>query len=265
MPVPPLAVFLFAHQDDEFGCFAAIEAARADGLRPVCLYLTDGGGGRASPQARCDESRRVLLSLGVAAEDIHFPGISERLPDGGLAGHLPAAFAAVQQCLLACQAPVARLLIHAWEGGHQDHDAAHLLGLAVAHSLDLLPRTRQFALYHGAGLRHGLFRVLAPLAANGPCDRTHLPWASRLRYLRLCCGYPSQWKSWLGLLPFVGLHMLVQGTQDLQPVSLERIQDRPHPGPLLYEERGAARWAELVAAVTPFAATHLGTAPTPAV
>ena len=55
----------------------------------------------------------------------------------------------------------------AWEGGHQDHDAGHLLGLSLA-----APglRLRQFPLYQGAGLPGPFFRVMAPLPGNGPSN-----------------------------------------------------------------------------------------------
>jgi LmbE family N-acetylglucosaminyl deacetylase len=36
------ALFLFAHQDDEFGVYQRILECRRRGLRVVCAYLTDG-------------------------------------------------------------------------------------------------------------------------------------------------------------------------------------------------------------------------------
>ncbi|HAK90971.1 MAG TPA: PIG-L family deacetylase, partial [Massilia timonae] len=42
MPIEPVALFLFAHQDDEFGVFERIATLRRQGVRVACAYLTDG-------------------------------------------------------------------------------------------------------------------------------------------------------------------------------------------------------------------------------
>ena len=90
-----------------------------------------------------------------------------------------------------------------------------------------------------------LFRVLAPLAANGPVESFAIPLSRRLAYLRLCLRYPSQWKTWVGLFPFVLLHYAIDGRQALQPVRLDRIDERPHAGTLYYEARNFCRWERM--------------------
>jgi hypothetical protein len=52
--------------------------------------------------------------------------------------------------------------------------------------------------------------------------------------------------TWLGLFPFVAFHYLVNGKQQLQPVSLERISCRPHEDALYYEKRGFFTWEKMV-------------------
>jgi LmbE family N-acetylglucosaminyl deacetylase len=244
---------LFAHQDDEFGVFAALEQAVSVGSRPVCLYLTDGAS-TVPAQRRDAESRAVLRQLGVAEADMHFIGSRLSFADGRLYEHCEQALDAARQEMAAYPAPT-RVYLHAWEGGHQDHDAAHVISLALAQhwpQADL----RQFALYHGARLPGSLFRVLAPLAENGPVQRQPVPWPARRRHLRLCASYPSQRKTWIALFPFVLWHMLRGGAQQTQAVNLRCITQRPHAGPLLYESRGAASWQTLKAALTPFITNH---------
>lgn len=46
--------------------------------------------------------------------------------------------------------PGSSLLIPAWEGGHQDHDAAHLIGRRLADRTGA--RAWQFPLYTGSAL-----------------------------------------------------------------------------------------------------------------
>ncbi|MGA8533109.1 MAG: hypothetical protein WB615_03245, partial [Candidatus Tumulicola sp.] len=58
------ALFLFAHQDDEYAAIPWIREEIAGGTAVTCLYLTSGGS-RADPAVRDAESRRVLRSQGV--------------------------------------------------------------------------------------------------------------------------------------------------------------------------------------------------------
>jgi len=134
------------------------------------------------------------------------------------------------------------IYIPAWEGGHHDHDALHALATHLLRSGGVRTTCWQFSLYNAWRRRAPLFRVLSPLADNGPAQCETIPWGARLRYLRLCLGYPSQARSWLGLLPFVLVHYLLRGTQCLQPVDVARSLERPHAGTLYYEARGFHTW-----------------------
>jgi hypothetical protein len=240
--VAPVALFLFAHQDDEFGVFHVIEACRRRGQRVVCAYLTRGSD--STGPRRNVESTRVLASLGVSPEDIVFAGDHLGIDDGALYTTLDRADAWIGQWFSSFET-IGAIYILAWEGGHHDHDALHALTAQVADRLGLLPRLRQFALYNGYRCPGLLFRVLAPLAANGPVESFAIPLSRRLAYLRLCLSYPSQWKTWIGLFPFVLLHYVMHGRQTLQPVCLDRIEERPHAGTLYYEARNFCRWERM--------------------
>lgn len=238
----PAALFLFAHQDDEFGVFHAIEQCVRRGLRVRCAYLTHGANGSAA--RRNAESLAVLAQLGVAPADVRFAGDELGIRDATLPRHLHAAGQWLADWLV--QAGPAQLIIGpAWEGGHHDHDALHFLVTQVAARAGLLTRVRQHALYHAHRCPAPWFRVLSPLEANGAIERERLSWRARLRYLRLCMGYPSQWRTWVGLLPFVLARYALRGQQELQAVTLARQAERPHPGPLYYERRGFYRWEQL--------------------
>jgi hypothetical protein len=47
------------------------------------------------------------------------------------------------------------------------------------------------------------------------------------------------------LFPFVLLHYVIHGRQTLQPVRLDRIDERPHAGTLYYEARNFCRWERM--------------------
>lgn len=240
----PAALFLFAHQDDEYGVFHRIEQCVRKGLRVHCAYLTDGATPAATAERRNRESLAVLQRLGVREADITFAGGEMGIPDAGLAERLPDALGWIRGWM-AQFAQIDSIHVIAWEGGHHDHDALHALTLIAAKEAGMLGKVRQFPLYNAYGCWHPFFNALTPLAANGPVQSERIPFAARLRYLRLCLSYPSQRTTWIGLFPFILLRYLVRGTQDLQQVSLARLREQPYPGPLYYERRGFYTWDEL--------------------
>jgi LmbE family N-acetylglucosaminyl deacetylase len=240
----PAALFLFAHQDDEFGVFQRIVDCRRQGLRVACAYLTDGATARAGAAQRNRESRTVLAALGVDGGDIAFAGEQLGIGDARLPLHLDTAARWLEDWLDRFPS-IDSLHVTAWEGGHHDHDALHALAVTIGARRGLLARSWQYPLYQAAGLPGPWFRVLAPLAANGPASTWTIPWAARLAYLRHCLSYRSQRATWIGLFPFVLLHYLRSGTQALQPVDPARLAQRPHPGPLYYEKRGLFSWQDM--------------------
>jgi len=240
----PAALFLLAHQDDEFGVFQAISDEVTLGRQVCCAYLTREPVRRGGMRHRNEESLAVLKQLGVAAADVYFAGDLLAMDDGCLPAHVRTAADWIRDWLLASQ-ELAAVYVPAWEGGHPDHDALHAITASVALNLELLGRVRQFPLYNGYRCHGAWFRVLLPLPMNGATEERPIAWRSRLRFLVHCLSYPSQAKTWFGLFPFVFLHYLFFGTQSLQRVSLERLGQRPHDGALYYERRQFCTWEQM--------------------
>ena len=232
------AIFLFAHPDDEFAVYPLLAMYCAAGRRVTCIYLTDGGWGGQDRIRRQAESRHVLAALGV--NDVRFTGDAWAIPDGALHEHL----ARVVPMLIdemVWHSDI-DLYVPAWEGGHQDHDATHLVGISLSqHSGSCL---HQFSLYHGAGLPGPLFRVLAPLSENGRIEPVPAGILERARSVARCLTYRSQWRSFIGLLPFYVLRMFSRCPFSIQPVDLARTSGPPHSGKLLYERRGGPTWED---------------------
>ena len=246
-------LFLFAHQDDEYGVYAKIHEHCRCGDAVYCAYLTDGG---SQTLRRSQESRAVLGSLGVAPSRVLFPGREHSWRDGRLHD-------SYAECchwlanMLAKLAPVGDVYVPAWEGGHQDHDTVHAAAATAVHHEGTHSRLWQFPLYNGHRTRWPLFRTMVPLSGNGPILRTPIQPALRLRYTSLCLSYTSQRNTWLGLFLPVALQYIVAGTQQLQAVPHLRL-DRPHRGKLLYEQRGFCTWGALKSALqaNPFEVHH---------
>lgn len=241
------AIFLFPHPDDEFAVSALIRDKTQTGQRVLCIYLTDGGFGGQSAQRREFETLKALELAGVAAGDALFLGRELQIPDGRLHLHLERVFTALLGLMPACS----DLFCPAWEGGHQDHDAAHLIALAMQQASGI-EQVFQFSLYHGAGLPGPLFRVMDPLPENGPTQDRLTSLRERLWHLRFCLSYPSQWKTWLGIFPFVALHMLLDGRFRIQGIDARRIIDPPHAGALLYHRRKFLNQQDFRDDVAPF-------------
>lgn len=250
------ALFIFPHADDEFAVSALIRDCTQSSTRVVCAYMTDGAFGGQSTERRERETVSALDGLCVAEHDILFLGKRHRIPDGSLHLNLERALDVLTIVAESFEGPV-RLFCPAWEGGHQDHDAAHVLALALAARLGPGTGVWQFPLYNGAGLPGPFFRVMSPLPENGPTRDRACSAGERLLQVRFCLNYPSQWKTWVGLLPFVVWHMVWDGRFYLQCADARRVREPPHRGRPLYARRGFLSESSFRSAIAPFVETHI--------
>jgi len=239
-----VALFLFAHQDDEFGVFQQIVEEVQAGCHVCCAYLTSGSHSVRLTERRNFESLTVLSQLGVSTQDVLFAGEALSIADTTLPEHMELASNWIQNWL-SRYSRIQSVYVPAWEGGHHDHDALHAITVLIAKKMDITRLVWQFPLYNGYRCHGQWFRVLLPLQNNGAMQTKQILWKNRVRFLRLCLGYPSQMKTWLGLFPFVLMHYLRRGTQTVQPVCCERIYHRPHSGPLYYERRSFFTWEKM--------------------
>jgi LmbE family N-acetylglucosaminyl deacetylase len=198
MRTEPALIALLPHPDDEFAILPLLARAHAEGRATHLVWLTDGAFGGVDPEVRRQESLRALRSVGVQPHTLVFVGIDGGIPDGRLHLSMAEAHTATIAALDAVDGP-AELLLPAWEGGHQDHDAAHALGRAVARSRGF--HALQYPLYQGEGLRGPVFRALAPLRASTVVRALPVGWTDIGRLVRACLHYRSQWRSFVGLLP----------------------------------------------------------------
>jgi LmbE family N-acetylglucosaminyl deacetylase len=226
-------LFVMAHQDDEIAFASRIRLCVARRDRVTCLCLTDGASTIAAP-IRDAETRRVLARLGV--DDYRVAAPHERVADGTLPDHLDAALRFVD----AQPDEFDEVVTLAWEGGHQDHDAAYLIAAVFARRRGL--RCLEVPLYNGFGARGPLFRVNHPVG-DGWSERR----LTRREYFAnvfLARFYGSQRKTWLGLAPLL---LLGRARELTREADLRRAAAPPHPPPLLYERRFRypyARFAE---------------------
>ena len=231
------ALFVFAHQDDEVAAAARITHLLRAGATITCVYLTNGEGRGAACAVRDEESRRALAHLGVDLARVHFVGSEERIPDGALVEHLDRALALLESRVTE---PVDEVWCLAWEGGHQDHDASHLVAVAFAARRGLLERTFEMPLYRVHRLF--TFQTLAPLRVGRGWVGRHIGVLEAMRFLALCRFYRSQLRSWFGLLPTAVVRLLVAPREWTRVVDVTRFDTKPHEGAMLYETRFGVPW-----------------------
>jgi LmbE family N-acetylglucosaminyl deacetylase len=235
---PKKILFLLAHQDDEVFVVPRISYELSRGARPLFIYLTSGVAEDPSENERDNESRACLTRLGVEDEQIIFLGTESRIPDGCLVNHL-------EQCFLSLVEKTRdytfdEIYTPSWEGGHQDHDAAFLLGLALARRLNLEDSVWQFYLYNGFRTRGRFFRVSCPLPVACRRRQRKLNLFEGILTLKSIFAFKSQRKTWLGLLPQILIHVLFFRTEVFDHAKVEQILTPPHKGVLLYE-----RWKRM--------------------
>lgn len=135
----PAVLVVAAHPDDEtigVGCHMA--AHKALGLDVAVVFGTNGRGnwktrGRAANQVvqtRIGEATAALDILGIPQGQIAFLGY----PDAGAYRYFSRIVADLHQCIVRNQPE--RIYVHAFEGGHADHDT---MNLAVRCALSRIP------------------------------------------------------------------------------------------------------------------------------
>jgi LmbE family N-acetylglucosaminyl deacetylase len=222
---------------------------RRSGRSVRCVVLTNGARGGQSASTRDSESLAALARLGVPAEAVCFLGSRHAIQDSALVHSLDRSLALVKEHLGGTR--LEQIFCLAWEGGHPDHDASHLVALALAREQRLQARLWQFSLYNGAGTPGPLFRVMAPL--NAPACRTRrVKLGDALRILRMLRLYRSQRRTMLGLLPEAVVKLVLLRRESMQATTPEAVLRKPHVGRLFYERRFGVEYDDWRAAAEPF-------------
>lgn len=222
---PCRILVLAPHPDDELVGFAALIARRRlAGASVVVLFLTDGlpeaealwpWRRRARPRMvakRRAEAERVATELGLAA------AIFLDIPSRRLKDRLGEALAAVR-AVLAAQA-IDAVWVPAYEGGHQDHDAASFLASRLRPQLPVF----EAPLYNFA---EGAVRSQCFLSPPGPAaELVTLASEERVEKRRLLALYASE----RGNLDYVEI-----AREALRPQPDHDYSRPPHPGKTFYQ------------------------------
>lgn len=230
------SLFILAHQDDEIAIYPQIKRLIGYKHRVWVAYLTTGTPDASHSMRRSRESINSLAVLGVDECQITFLGDEYAIADKTLCRNLETAACGVLQ-LVERIGVLSEIYTLAWEGGHPDHDAAHILGVFLAQQLELINNCYQFSLYNSADLAwFRRVRLFYPLRENGRVESYRISWRMRYLGLKLALSYHSQTKVLAWLFPLLFIRYLCHGRQNLQGVALKRILQKPHESRLRYEQ-----------------------------
>jgi len=245
---PESVLFLFAHNDDEFFVLPRLERECAQGHKVICVYTTDGAAYGESPDRRLGESKSVLCPRGVSDQDIIPLGAQLGIRDGSSYRAVDGLWEQLQVSLQ--NKRFSRVYVPAWEGGHADHDAAHLLGCALArvHGCEVI----EFSLYNGFGSIGPLFRRMSLIPLEGDDEFERVTLADSISWAFEARRYPSQRRAFIGLLPFCLPQILLRRSLPLRRVERREYRCRPHSGRLFYEVRFKVPYEEFDSATRGF-------------
>ncbi len=126
---------------------------------------------------------------------------NERIRDGRLAERSLEALAAVEAWIDESGFEPQRIYAPSYEGGHPDHDAAHLLAAVIASDRGIAGDAWHFSLYNAYRRPRPFFATMRQLPSTSPSHRAAMTLSARWRATWLCRHYRSQRRTWLGLLP----------------------------------------------------------------
>ena len=231
-----MIVFLLAHPDDEIAVFNKLEMTRKAGDRVLLIYLTSGYKASCTNSTRESESLKVLSKFGINADSVIFLGHRFQILDGLLVYNLEKTYGELIKILDTIN--ISEIYFHAWEGGHEDHDATYLLGMSIAINFNKLNNSFQFPFYNGKNIVFG-FKIFNPILLNGYTKDYKIKIIDRFKFVFYCLSYRSQWQTMIVLIPSLSFYYLFYGCQIIQSSNLFVGNSRPHSGLLLYERRNS--------------------------
>lgn len=242
---PERTLFVFAHQDDEYFALPWLLEEISSGAAVACAYLTDGG--RRSPTSvRDGESRAVLRSAGIREENIVFlETVRGRVPDQELAQRSLDALNALERWILKARFEPVRIYAPSYEGGHPDHDAAHLIAAVIASKRRILTEAWHFSMYNAYCCPRPFFATMHQLPTNEVSRAARrMALGKRWGMALVCWEYRSQRRSWLGLFPGALYARAIARRERVVRFNLDALRRAPHEGELLYERLFATTRSE---------------------
>lgn len=248
-------LILLAHHDDEYFVTGRICREIAEGREVHVVFTTYGSAYGTPAEVRQKETQAMLGSLGIPARQIHLAGVAANVFDGTAHRNLEGLFETVLS--LTQGISFQKIYTMAWEGGHTDHDATHLIAAALVRQWNVENEFYEFPAYNSYGVPKGMFRI-ATLTPGAEASRVRLGGFERLRLFFLFRYYPSQWKTFIALLPETFCRVVLLGEQLFRRANAHSYRERPHDGVLFYERRFGCTFEDFALASREFVRDRIG-------
>jgi LmbE family N-acetylglucosaminyl deacetylase len=242
-------LYLIAHHDDEFGAWPLINQRAANNDYQCFVYLSDSG--QLNEQGRRIQESRSFLSK-WENHDVNLLGLNFEFRDGDLISNLHECYYELVT-FIKQYGPFDSTITHAYEGGHPDHDACFMLVGALIEGNHLPDNAIQFSLYHTHQRRFPFICGAAPLISNGPfihLDKPMTFW-NWIQFVFSSRNFTSQCRVMALLVPSMFLTFLFHGFR-YQNHPGRVLQDRPHQGTLMYEQRNMLSYKSFDEAIKKF-------------
>ena len=226
-------IFLLPHQDDELGIYAYIEQIK-NKKKAIFIYLTTGKFNTSVNITRNFESQKVLENFGIPKKNIIFLGHITKTEDQRLCKKLEINLKKIKQ-LLHCKKInlISRIFTTAWEGGHPDHDAAFLLGLALSRFY----KTNFFCFPLYSRINSSFFSLFSSNKAFYNEIKYKIRFTQIINFALNIFNYKSQFKTFLILFPIIIYKFLKNKNQKIFFLKKNFLLLKPHQGQLFYEKR----------------------------
>lgn len=231
-------VYILPHYDDEIFVIPKIRSDLKNKHSLKFFFLMNSS-------LRLRESVKFLGYLGVSKDHIFSIGEKLGTEDGSVYLHLEIIFQELCNYLKSID-PIDEFVCTAYEGGHQDHDAASILTRTLAKKFN--SKILEFYLYNGYGTKGKFYRVAHPinLILAHKISYTLMDYFA-LTYVSLV--YKTQLSSMLGLLPFLFLRSLF-GPLVLNVLDNSQLEIIDHMESPLYERWGRIMRKDFILAKT---------------
>jgi hypothetical protein len=234
-------LFILPHQDDEFFIYPYIKYLKRRNFVVKIIYLTNGGYAKHDPLTRANESVAALSKININHEDIIFFGHDNSIYDAEIFYKYKIIADFLNSFFLNNINNIKKIIVPAWEGGHQDHDATNLIVQKITRKSKLKDKVFQFFLYNSYNISKPFFHVMTPISSK-KYIKFNISLSCIYKTLSISVCYKSQWKTFLGLLPGSFFQLVFYRYIPIQKCNFNDLKFPPHEGLLLYERRGRFKY-----------------------
>ena len=189
-------LYIFPHYDDEIFVIPKLKNDIANGCDVKIVFLMDS-------LERSQESLFFLKKIiGINEVSVSTLRLSSTILDGEIYKYIKE----IYQALFDNYKDINEIVTTAYEGGHQDHDTASIVGRALANDFGI--SLSEFFLYNGHKTLGKFYKVANPFYCNIE-SKTSYTFNDLINLVCVPFIYKTQWKTMLGLWPFLFLKAII--------------------------------------------------------